>query len=67
MDSQQVLNRIKGKRNEKGITQDEMALKLGITQKTYNLKENGKAEFTLAELSAILVILGCNFDDIFLP
>ena len=67
MDSQQILNRIKGKRNEKGITQDEMALRLGITQKTYNLKENGKADFTLAELATIINILECKFTDIFLP
>ena len=67
MDSQQILNRIKGKRNEKGITQDEMALRLGITQKTQNLKENGKADFTLAELATIINILECKFTDIFLP
>ena len=66
MESKEYLNKIRGKRTEKRITQEEMATKLGITQKTYNLKENGKTEFTIEEVATLLNILGCSFNDIFL-
>lgn len=66
MNTRDICNRIRGKRNEKRITQEEMASRLGITQKTYNLKENCKTEFSLTEIATILNVLECNFTDIFL-
>ncbi len=39
-----------GKRNEKGITQEEMGKLLGISKNNYNLKENGKLDFNLSEV-----------------
>ena len=66
MNQQQVLDKIRGKRNELRMTQEEIALRLGMTQKTYNLKENGKTEFTLEELLCIMSIFGWKFSDIFL-
>ena len=66
MDTKAICNRIRGKRNEKRITQEEMASKLGITIKTYNFKENGKTDFSMSEIAGILNILGCKFTDIFL-
>ena len=67
MESKEYLNRIRGKRTEKRITQEEMAERLGMAVKTYNFKENGKAEFTIEEIATLLNILGCSFNDIFLP
>lgn len=55
-----------GKRNEKGITQEKMALLLGISKNNYNKKENGKLDFGLLEVKKILEILDCNYNDIFL-
>lgn len=66
MDTKEICNKIRGKRNEKRITQEEMASRLGMTIKTYNFKENGKAEFSMSEIAGILNILECKFTDIFL-
>ena len=54
-----------GKRNEKGITQEQMAKLLGISKNNYNLKENGKLDFNLSEVKKILDILKSNYNDIF--
>ncbi len=54
-----------GKRNEKGLTQQEMADLLGISKGNYNLKENGKLDFNLVEVKKILKILGASYDEIF--
>ena len=40
---------LKSKRILFNLTQEEIAKELGITVKSYNLKENGKREFTLYE------------------
>lgn len=55
-----------GKRNEKRITQEDMAKKLGISKNNYNLKENGKLDFNLSEVKKILDILDSEYNDIFL-
>ena len=54
-----------GKRNEKGITQEKMANLLGISKGNYNLKENGKLDFNLAEVRKILKILDESYEHIF--
>lgn len=54
-----------GKRNEKGLTQQEMADLLGISKGNYNLKENGKLDFNLLEVKKILKILDTSYDEIF--
>lgn len=59
--------KIRGKRSELHLSQEDVAKELSITVKTYNLKENGKSEFTLEEVRKILKLFNCNFEDIFLP
>lgn len=54
-----------GKRNEKGITQEQMAELIGISKNNYNLKENGKLDFNLVEVKKILGVLESNYNDIF--
>ncbi len=54
-----------GKRNEKGLSQEEMAKLLGISKNNYNLKENGKLDFNLVEVKKILSILNDSYDNIF--
>ncbi len=59
--------KIRGKRCELHLSQEDVAKELSITVKTYNLKENGKSEFTLEEVRKLLKLFNCNFEDIFLP
>ena len=59
--------KIRGKRSELHLSQEDMARELGISVKTYNVKENGKSEFTLEEARKLLKIFNCKFEEIFLP
>lgn len=65
MDLKEMCNKIRGKRNEKRITQKEMATRLGISERAYNFKENNKVEFKVEELAMIAIILQCNISDFF--
>lgn len=58
--------KLKARRVELGLRQEDMAEKLGITLTTYSLKENGKREFIGSEILRILNILNCRYEDIFL-
>lgn len=61
-----MLVKLKGKRVEKGYNQEEMAKLLGMATSTYNLKENGKLEFSMTECIEIMKLLDSKFEDIFL-
>lgn len=61
-----MLLKLKAKRVEKGMTQTDMATRIGIAVATYNHKENGSATFSFDEILKILNILECKFEDIFL-
>lgn len=50
-------NKLKSKRVEQGLTQESMGKNIGMTTKTYNLKENGQSLFNLDELKKIVCIL----------
>lgn len=54
-------------RKDNGITQGEMANKLGISRGRYSMKERGNAEFTQDEMFAISEMFDRNIGDIFLP
>ena len=58
--------KVRGRRCELRISQEEAAKELGIATKTYNLKENGKNDFTLEEAQKLIKLLDCKFEDIFL-
>lgn len=58
--------KLKAKRVECGISQQDMANKLGMTITSYNFKENGKREFTIKECIKLVQILECKFEDIFI-
>lgn len=51
------VNKIKGYRVMSGLTQKEMAEKLGLSVRGYVLKENGTSSFKGSELSKIQTIL----------
>lgn len=59
------LEKIKHLREAKNITQEEMANYLGIHKDTYIKKENGVCRIYINELFKIMIILGCEVEDIF--
>lgn len=61
-----MLLKLKAKRVERGMTQTDLATKIGIAPATYNRKENGNAYFSFNEIMKILQVLDCKFEDIFL-
>ena len=58
--------KLKGKRVEKGLTQESISKLLHMEKSAYARKENGLVQFRLDEVKKILEILECNFEDIFL-
>ena len=55
---------LKSKRVLFDLTQEEIAKELGINIKSYNLKENGKREFTLDEAKKISNLLKLNLNEV---
>ena len=60
-----MYSKLIGKRNEKRLSQDDMAMLLGISKSNYNMKEKGKLDFNLVEVKKILSILEESYDNIF--
>lgn len=58
-------SKLKGIRVEKGLTQEDMAKRIGISTYSYLMKENGKRDFTLTEMKKICEILGTELSEIF--
>ena len=58
------LRTLKSKRVLVGLTQVEIAKKLGVTEKTYNMKENGKLDFSLRQVIQVSEILGLTLEEI---
>ena len=55
---------LKSKRILFDLTQEEIAKEVGINIKSYNLKENGKREFTLDEAKKISNLLKLNLNEV---
>ncbi len=51
------MNTISGYRKMIGYTQRQMAKKLGITEGTYNRKENGKSNFKIDEMKIFISLV----------
>lgn len=60
-----TLEKIKHLREDKKITQTQMAELIGIHKDTYVNKEIGKTQFTVLELMKLMLILDCKPEDIF--
>lgn len=60
-----INHKLKGARVEKGLTQEDMAERIGISTYSYLMKENGKREFTLTEIKKICEILDKELSEIF--
>ena len=52
------LNKIRGAMAEKGLTQEELANKVGISQRTMSLKLNGKVKVSVEDLVKFAKTLG---------
>lgn len=61
-----MLLNLRAERVRQGLTQEDMANKIGIAEATYCRKEKGNAYFSFKEVLKILEILNCKFEDIFL-
>lgn len=57
------LRLLKSKRVLNGFTQEQMASKIGINTKSYNMKENGKNKFSLEEAAKVSETLELNLDE----
>jgi transcriptional regulator with XRE-family HTH domain len=55
---------IKGIREARGITQDEMAKKLGMSRPTYIAVEKGKRELTVSEFDVLSKVLGVSMEEL---
>lgn len=58
------IKKLKSKRVLMGLTQVEVANKMGLNAKSYNFKENGKIEFKLEEIKKISNILNLTLDEV---
>lgn len=56
---------MRGKMAEKGLTQKKMAEKLGINETSFMNKINGKTQWKVDEIIAIMDTLGCDFNTLF--
>ncbi len=56
---------IKAERVRFGYNQEYVASKLNISKTTYNLKENGKREFTENEMRILSRLFGKTLDELF--
>lgn len=60
------MNKLKGIMRENGVTQQELADKLGISVQSFNSKINGRTAFTVPEAMNIIEFLGIkNPEEIF--
>lgn len=57
--------KLRAKRVEKGLTQEELAEAIGVSKATYNRYECGHTEMTESTISKLLQVLECKYEDIF--
>ena len=55
---------IKKIRKEKGLSQDDIAIALGVSQASYSYKESGKRRFNIEELKALKKILEVSYEEL---
>lgn len=64
MNTETILQNLKRLRKEKGVTQEEMANKLGISRVTYYSIESGKQELSIQKIDEIIKILDISIFDL---
>ena len=58
------LRELKAKRILNGLTQEQLAKKIGINTKSYNMKENGKIRFSLDEAAKVSEVLKLSLNEV---
>lgn len=58
---------IAGARTTKGLTQDELARKIGVSRSAVQKWESGKSDMRVSQLKAIAEVTGFSMDDFLLP
>lgn len=58
---------LRGERVKRGLSVEDMAMRLNISPSAYRNKERGYRKFTPAEIAVILATLEKTFEEIFLP
>lgn len=61
-----ISRKLKSLRAEHGLTQVQIAKKLGMSEQTYVSRENGKTEFTVSEINKIVKMFDVTYKEIFL-
>lgn len=61
----QVINRVKELRSERGWTQEELALAVGVSRQSINSIERNRYVPSLPLALAFARVFGCSTDDIF--
>lgn len=62
-----VENRIRARRKERGLSQEELARLCGVSRQTINAIENNKYDPTLALAFHLAAELGVRVDELFTP
>lgn len=62
--SERIAIKIKKLRELHGYTQADLGQLIGVTQSTYNYKENGQTSFKVEELVTLAEFFGITLDDI---
>lgn len=58
--------RLKAWRAIERLSQKDVAKALGLSQKAYSFKENGKCEFRETEINKLLVMSGLTYEELFM-
>jgi transcriptional regulator with XRE-family HTH domain len=64
MTTENILAKLRKLRKEKGISQKEIAAKIGVSRHTYLAMENGRQEFSLQRLEKIIKFLNVEIYDL---
>jgi len=62
-----IKQKLISKRKEKGLSQEEMAFRLGIEQSQYCRRENGKTKISKKEWEAMAKVLDTSLEEIYEP
>lgn len=57
-----MLKKLRQVRRLRGYTQEELAIKIGLSQSVFSKKENGLVVFTVQEAFTLSKILECDID-----
>ena len=63
----QVSRNMKSIREKYGLTQEELATMIGVTDRTYKQIEKNPFSYPINKINKIAKAIGCNLNEFFLP